>query len=89
MPGNSIDSKRTVQLAKSTLEMVISLETYLEENGLPPRSFEAGASPQPLPGQFNKKLHDTMADLEELAMLLQGPVGWLSMQLGRIVRSAT
>lgn len=88
MSGNSIDSKRTVQLAKSILEMVTNLETHLEENGLPPRSFEPGASPQPLPHPYDRKLHDTISELEELMTHLLGPMGWLSMQISQVVRLA-
>ncbi|KAK1759952.1 S-adenosyl-L-methionine-dependent methyltransferase [Echria macrotheca] len=79
----SRDPPRTVELATAILQHTTSVETYLQENGLPSPSFSPGAPPKlPLPPDLQQKLAAALGALDELQALLLGPMGWLMNQVG-------
>lgn len=84
MDPNPSQVPRTLQLASSILATVNKLENYLKDNGLPTCSFQPGASYQTsLPPNLRLSIEEALSDLDELTMLLLGPMGWMTLQLGR------
>jgi hypothetical protein len=79
-------SPRTVQLAAAILEHTTSIETYLQDNGLPSPSLAPGTPPKLLlPPALEQSLHAALSALDELNALLLGPMGWLLNQVGHMV----
>ncbi|KAK0702003.1 S-adenosyl-L-methionine-dependent methyltransferase [Lasiosphaeria miniovina] len=77
------DQPRTVQLAAAILQHTTSIESYLQQNGLPSPSFAPGAPPKlPLPPNVEQQLAAALGALDELNALLLGPMGWLLNQVG-------
>jgi hypothetical protein len=80
-------SGRIVQLAATILEKTTKIDTYLKQSGLADPSSHPNAPPTlRLSPEAELCLEQTLASMDELNMLLLGPLGWLKLQISHIVR---
>ncbi|RWA07282.1 hypothetical protein EKO27_g7832 [Xylaria grammica] len=76
-------SGRIMQLAHVILENISKIDTYLKENGLPDLSLHPNAPPMvKLPQEAELNLQQALTAMDELNVLLLGPLGWLKLQVG-------
>lgn len=80
MPDSQI-----VQLAKSVLESSTKIETYLQENDLPPLSFELNGTGRfgtiPVPADIEATRYKALEAGTELVELLRGPSGFFNLAM--------
>lgn len=73
---------RIVQLAKSILESSTEIDTYLQENDLPPLSFELKGTGKfgtiPVPADIEATRYSALEAGTELVELLRGPTAFFN-----------